>query len=117
MLPEEIKNEWKKQIEEDFPGTGESIKLLKIIILLKQETAYAQGESATLRESLNHYREMYSEDVCTCLHCLLERSEEDDDEDGMGRDGFPADPKEINPSKLGDDEKDRLEKMFGESTE
>ena len=117
MVSEEIKNEWKKQIEEEFPGEGETIRLLKILILLKQETAYYQGQNITLNESLDNYRNMYAEDVCTCLHCLLERSEEDEDEDGMGRDGVPIDPKDIKLSKLGEEEKDKLEKMFGQDTE
>ena len=103
MVPEEIKNEWIRQIDVDFPETGETIRLLKIIILLKQETAYYQGEGTVLKETVEHYRDMYAEDVCTCLHCLLERSEEDEDEDGMGRDGLP---------KLGKDEDDKLNKMW-----
>ena len=117
MVPEDIKNEWKEEIERQIPGEGETLRQLRTLILLRQENAYYQGEKTVLEARVKYYEDMYAEDVCTCLHCLLERSEEDEDEDGMEHDGLPTDPKGIKPSKLGEEEKDRLEKMFGENTE
>ena len=107
MLPEELRNKWKEEILEDWPGTSEGMVLLRKGILKEKENAYLTGLIDNLRETVEHYREMYAEDDCNCLHCILDRPEEDEDEDGMGRDGLP-----VKPIKPTEEETEKLESMW-----
>ncbi len=114
MLPEELRNRWIEEIESTWPGEGEDIDNLRGYILSEKENAYLAGVIDTLKENIKHYRDMCGEDDdYICTNCLLEQGEEDEDEDGMGRDGLPIKkfPKSSKRASL--EEIQKFEKLWG----
>ncbi len=106
MLPEELRNKWIEEIKSTWPGEDEGVDNLRGYILSEKENAYQAGIIDTLKENVKHYRDMCGEDDdYICTRCLLEQVEEDEDEDGNGRDGLPINllpksDKEASPEEL-----------------
>ncbi len=103
QVPNELKDQWEKEIQEAYPIDSQVGKLIHSNILLGRINAFFQGVIYQLDRQVEYYRELVEEDY------FIIPSDEDTDEDGKGRDGLPITPKSPILSK---EEIDNLERMF-----